>query len=187
MAGPSGGRLGREGRAGRGGRGDGRGSRVDGLEGRVHLVTLRREARVRGVEGDERGEARAGRRRRARGGGGGGGGGVRRRRRRRAAAAVARSMAASAGKKRRSSMPAQDYSELNARVRCVPRTDKPPAGPHLGTVPTTSAPDGQGQRSIQSRVPCVFTLTLTHGDIVEEGHEYAVGVLGRHLLPGRPA
>ena len=32
------------------------------------------------------------------------------------------------------SMPAQDYSELNARVRqtwCVPRTDKPPAGPHL--------------------------------------------------------
>jgi len=29
------------------GRGDGRGGRVDGLEGRVHLVTLRCEARVR--------------------------------------------------------------------------------------------------------------------------------------------
>jgi len=47
------------------GRGYGRGGRVDGLEGRVPLVTLRREARVRGVEGDEGGEGRAGRRRRA--------------------------------------------------------------------------------------------------------------------------
>ena len=62
-------------------------------------------------------------------------------------------------------MPAQDYSELNARVQqtwCVPRTDKPPAGPHLGTVPTTSVPDGQGQRSIQVdglRVPCVSLQT----------------------------
>jgi len=63
------------------------------------------------------------------------------------------------------SMPAQDYSELNARVRqtwCVPRTDKPPAGPHLGTEPTTGVPDGQGQRSIQIdglRVPCVSLQT----------------------------
>ena len=63
------------------------------------------------------------------------------------------------------SMPAQDYSELNARVRqtwCVPRTDKPQAGPHLGTEPTTGVPDGQGQRSIQVdglRVPCVSLQT----------------------------
>ena len=50
--------------------------------------------------------------------------------------------------------------EQHARVRqrwCVPRTDKPPAGPHLGIVLTTGLPDGQGERSIQIdglRVPC---------------------------------
>ena len=50
--------------------------------------------------------------------------------------------------------------EQHARVRqtwCVYRTDKPPAGPHLGIVLTTGLPDGQGERSIQIdglRVPC---------------------------------
>ena len=50
------------------GHGDGRGGRVDALEGRVDLVALRHEARVRVAEGHERGEAGAGRRRLARGG-----------------------------------------------------------------------------------------------------------------------
>ena len=43
------------------GHGDGRGGRVDALEGRVDLVAPRHEARVRVAEGHERGEAGAGR------------------------------------------------------------------------------------------------------------------------------
>ena len=48
------------------GHGDGRGGRVDALDGRVDLVAPRQEARVRVAEGHERGAAGAGGRRLAR-------------------------------------------------------------------------------------------------------------------------